>query len=117
MKRDNCVNLARGKNFLSLGKFLIGNQCILFDRPKGCCFFTQLAVDFSTEHGVVYYHFAHWVNAWKTSGQPSYRINGLNYRVENVIKQLVHESADINSSADIKSTDEFKKVFFEYFSQ
>ena len=38
------------------------------------------------EHGVVY-----WVNAWKTSGQP--RINGLNYRVENVVKQLVHESA------------------------
>ena len=40
---------------------------------------------------VVYYHFSHWMNAWKTSGQP--RINGLNYRVENVIKQLVHESA------------------------
>ena len=64
---------------------------------------------------VVYYHFAHWMNAWKTSGQP--RINGLNYRVENVIKQLVHESADINSSAVLKSVDQFKKVFFEYFSQ
>ena len=31
------------------------------------------------------------MNAWKTSGQP--RIIGLHYRVENVIKQLVHESA------------------------
>ena len=45
-----------------------------------------------TEHGVVYYHFAHWLNAWETSGQP--RINGFkNYRVENVIKQLIHASA------------------------
>ena len=46
-------------------------------------------------HGVVHYNFTHWVNAWKTSGQP--RINGLNYRVENVIKQLVHESAECPS--------------------
>ena len=51
--------------------------------PCKLCIFTQ--------HGVVYYHFAHWVKTWKTSGQP--RINGLHYRVENVIKQLVHESA------------------------
>ena len=37
-------------------------------------------------------HFAHWLNAWKTSGQP--RINGFkNYLVENVIKQLIHASA------------------------
>ena len=41
-----------------------------------------------TEHGVVYYHFAHCVNASKTSDQ----INGWHYRIENVIKQLVHES-------------------------
>ena len=41
-----------------------------------------------TEHGVVYYNFAHWLNAWET------RINGFkNYRVENVIKQLIHASA------------------------
>ena len=31
------------------------------------------------------------MNAWKTYGQP--RIKGFHYRVENVIKQLVHESA------------------------
>ena len=37
-----------------------------------------------TGHGIVYYHFAYWLDAWKTSGQP--RIKGLNYRVENVIK-------------------------------
>ena len=42
-----------------------------------------------TERGVVYYHFAHCVNASKTSDQ----INGWHYRIENVIKQLVHESA------------------------
>ena len=44
-----------------------------------------------TEHGIVYYHFAQWANGWKTSGQS--RNNGLIYCVENVIKQLVHESA------------------------
>ena len=52
---------------------------MLLSLPCKLCIFT--------EHEVVYYHFAHWVNAWKTSGQP--RINGFNYRVENVIKQLV----------------------------
>ena len=32
-------------------------------RPKSCYFFYPVSCGFLfTEHGVVYYHFAHWVN-------------------------------------------------------
>ena len=58
---------------------------------KGGLLFLPCKLCICTEHGVVYYHFGHWVNARKTSGQPN--INELHYCDENVTKQLVHESA------------------------
>ena len=67
---------------------------------------------------VVYYHFARWVNAWKTSGQP--RINGLNYRVENVIKQLIHASAvlhrDMKHLESLESTQDASSNSYPSFS-
>ena len=71
-------------------------------------------MDFLLNMGwVVYYHFARWVNAWKTSGQP--RINGLNYLVENVIKQFIHASAvlyrDMKHLGSLESTQEARVAF------
>ena len=49
-------------------------------RPKGCCYFCPVSCVFLMNMGLF--------NAWRTSGQ----INGLSYRVEDVMKQLVHTS-------------------------
>ena len=66
-------------------------------RPKRCCFFYPVSCVFLLNM-FIFYHFGSWVNAWLISGQP--KINGLHYRVENVIKQFVYVSA-VRSSIQI----------------
>ena len=59
-------------------------------RPKGFCLFYPVSCVFSRNMALFqFYHFAHWVNLWS------------NYLVENVIKQLVLESAVRSSRYEV----------------